>query len=131
VTERELEVRRRIFESFAAAGEPPQVDDAETLGALAERHVLVLDPEDTGQIVMAHPFAAPGADASVSADGRTWWGSCAWDALGIVGALGLEAATMQSGAVRLEIAGGRVADDDFLFHVAVPAARWWEDIAFT
>ena len=131
MTERELEVRREIFEAFAATGDAPRVDDPEALRALAERHVVVLDDADPAQIVMAHPFAAPGADASVTADGRTWWGNCAWDALGIVAALGLQRATVQSGDVRLEIEGGRVVEEDVLFHVAVPAARWWEDIAFT
>jgi hypothetical protein len=131
VTERELEVRREIFESFAATGDAPRIDDAETLDALAERHVLVLDPSNPGRIVMAHPFAAPGADAAVAAAERTWWGNCAWDALGIVAALGLETASVRSGDVRLEIAGGRVVEEDVLFHVAVPAAHWWEDIVFT
>lgn len=26
---------------------------------------------------------------------------------------------------------GAIATDDSVFHVAVPAARWWDDIAFT
>ena len=129
MTSRELEVRRRIFESFAATGEPPLVDDAEVLRELVERHVVVVD--DAGRIVMAHPFAAPGADAVVSSEGRTWWGNCAWDALGIVAALDLDDAVVASSGIEVQVRDGRVVQEDVLFHVAVPAARWWEDIAFT
>jgi Alkylmercury lyase len=131
MTSRELEVRRQVMEAFAATGEAPPVSDMDALGALAESHVVVLDPPGTGRIVMAHPFAAPGADATVTADRRTWWGNCAWDALGIVAALGLNDARVASGSVELEVRDGAVVDEDVLFHVAVPAARWWDDIGFT
>jgi hypothetical protein len=106
------------------------VTDGETLRSLAERHVVVLDPE-TDRILMAHPFAAaPAGDALVDADGRTWFGNCAWDALGIVAALGLESATVRNNGVTVRVDRGRVADDG-VFHVAVPARSWWDDIAFT
>ena len=68
VTERELALRRTIFEAFAATGAPPPVDDVATLRSLAERHVVVLDERD--RIVMAHPFAAHDDGARVEADGR-------------------------------------------------------------
>jgi alkylmercury lyase-like protein len=131
VTARELEVRRRIFESFATTGDCPRLEEPDALAALAERHVVVLDPRDPERVLMAHPFAARGSDASVVAGGQTWWGNCAWDALGIVGALRVADATVQSGDVSLTIREGSVVEEDVLFHVAVPAARWWEDIAFT
>jgi hypothetical protein len=117
---RDLALRRRIFESFAATGEPPDLQ-GEDLTALAEQHVIVLDGD---RIVMAHPFAAHTGGARVDADGRTWWGNCAWDALGIVHALRLEDATITANAFTLP-------RDDAAFHVLVPAAHWWDDIAFT
>jgi hypothetical protein len=129
VTERELALRRTIFESFAATGEPPRVADRETLHALADRHVVVLDERD--RILMAHPFAAHDHGARVEAGGRTWRGSCAWDAFGIVAALGLDDALVtDTGGVQVEFRGGAPAGDA-VFHVAVPAARWWDDIGFT
>jgi Alkylmercury lyase len=131
MNERELAVRRAIFESFAATGEPPRIDDVATLEALARRHVIVIDQEDPGRIVMAHPFAAFGGGASVTAGERTWWGNCAWDALGIVAALELRDATVENAGTRVEVRGGSVVDQDLLFHVAVPAAHWWEDVEFT
>ncbi len=128
MTERELALRRAIFESFAATGAHPDVGDDETLRTLADQHVVVLD--DAGAIVMAHPFAAPGADATVESGGRTWWGSCAWDGLGIAAALGLREATVTSAGIAIRLRDGEPLDGA-VFHVEVPAARWWDDIAYT
>ena len=125
---RELLLRREIMLAFAATGSPPRVDDRETLDTLAEHHVVALD--EAGDVLMAHPFAAHHSGARVDAGGRTWWGNCAWDALGITAALGLRDATVTSDGMKLEIRGGR-PEGDALFHVAVPARQWWEDIAFT
>jgi hypothetical protein len=129
VTERELALRRTIFEAFAATGDPPPVDDIATLHSLAEQHIVVLDDED--RIVMAHPFAAHDDGAHVHAGERTWRGSCAWDAFGIIAALGLdEALVTDASGVRIAFRDGRPVDDA-VFHVAVPAAEWWADIGFT
>ena len=129
MTEHELALRRTIFESFATTGDPPRVDDLATLRALAEQHVVVLDEDD--RIVMAHPFAAHDDGARVEADGRTWRGSCAWDAFGIIAALGLGAALVtDASGVRIAFCEGRPVYDA-VFHVAVPAAQWWADIGFT
>jgi hypothetical protein len=129
VTERELALRRTIFDAFAATGEPPVVDDIATLHALADQHVVVLDSDD--RIVMAHPFAAHDAGARVEAGGRTWRGSCAWDAFGIVAALGLdEALVADASGLRIAFHAGRPVDEA-VFHVRVPAAQWWADIGFT
>jgi len=124
VTEAELELRRRIMVAFAETGEPPGVsgEDPAVLGALERAHVIVRD--SAGRIVMAHPFAAHDDGTTVTAGGRTWRGSCAWDAFGIAAALGLPDYDVAD-------VGGVRATDDALFHVAVPAARWWDDIAFT
>jgi hypothetical protein len=128
VDERELALRREIMLAFAETGAPPEPDDLETLHALAERHVVVLD--ESAAIVMAHPFAAPGAATVVEATGRTWWGSCAWDGLGIVAALGLGDATVTSNGIAVGVRDARVAAEA-AFHVAVPARHWWDDIAHT
>ena len=50
--------------------------------------------------------------------------------LGIVAALGLREATLISNGIFLRVADGRVVDEP-VFHVAVPAAEWWDDIGFT
>jgi hypothetical protein len=128
VTERELAVRAEIFRAFAETAAPPAVEDGAALRALAERHVVVLD--DEARIVMAHPFAAHRTGARVDAAGRSWWGNCAWDGLGIVAALDLADATVTAQDVTVRVREG-VPEDHALFHVAVPAAHWWDDAAHT
>jgi hypothetical protein len=131
MTERELALRRTIFATFAETGAPPPVADGPELRALADRHVVVLAGTGEGLLVhMAHPFAGHREGARVDAGGRRWWGNCAWDGLGIVAALGLAEATVTSGEIALRVRGGRLLDDA-LFHVAVPARHWWDDIGFT
>jgi hypothetical protein len=123
VTERELTLRRTIMVAFAETGAPPALagDERPVLERLAEHHVVALD--EAGGIRMAHPFAAHRDGAEVQAGDRTWWGNCAWDAFGIVAALGLADATIT--------ANGLHAGPGVVFHVAVPAAAWWDDIAHT
>ena len=121
-------LRRAIFESFAATGSPGPVDDVEGLRSLAAQHVVVLDQFD--RVVMAHPFAAHREGARVESGGREWWGNCAWDGLGIVAALSLDEARVTAQGVSVDVRDGDVAGDA-AFGVLVPAAHWWDDIAFT
>jgi Alkylmercury lyase len=125
---RQLELRRTIMEAFAATGAPPAVADVATLRELAALHVVALDAD--GSILMAHPFAAHHGGARVDSGRRTWWGNCAWDAFGIVAALRLRAAVVTANGVRIEVRNGK-ARGEAVFHVAVPAAAWWDDIVFT
>jgi hypothetical protein len=123
VDERDLRLRRAIFEHFAATGAPGEHGDVRSL---ADQHVVVLD--DDGRIVMAHPFAAHHDGARVDAPNGTWWGNCAWDAFGIVAALDLDDATITAQGISFD------PDDppeDVRFHVLVPARHWWDDIGFT
>ena len=124
-TDRDLELRRAIFESFAQTGAPGEHGD---VTALAEQHIVVLD--DDGRILMAHPFAAHTTGARVRSDGREWWGNCAWDAFGIVAALDLDQATVTAQGITLEIDGDEI-HGDAVFEVLVPAAHWWDDIGHT
>jgi hypothetical protein len=125
----DLALRTEIFRSFAATGAPPALgpEQGPALARLAEAHVVVLDGE---RIVMAHPFAAHRDGARVVAEGREWWGNCAWDALGIVALLGLQNATIESNDVAVELVDGSPRRDAF-FHVLVPARDWWADVGFT
>jgi hypothetical protein len=123
VNQEQLALRRAIFEAFAATGAPPELPDTPDLRALADAHMVVLDED--ARIVMAHPFAAHHRGARVDAGGRTWWGNCAWDGFGIAHALDVaEDATITAD-------GHTAGEPGIEFEVAVPAARWWDDIAHT
>jgi len=72
----------------------------------------------------------------VQADGRWWYGNCAWDAFGICDALRadgrIEASCPDCGEpVASEVRDERPDDETLLVHCRVPAARWWDDIVFT
>ena len=120
----DLRLRRAIFEAFASGSPLPEAD----LSSLAAQHVVALD--ERGALLMAHPFANHTDGARVHSGGRTWWGNCAWDAFGIVAALRLREATVTAQDLTLRVHDDRV-EGDAVFHVLVPAAHWWDDIAFT
>jgi hypothetical protein len=72
----------------------------------------------------------------VRARGRWWYANCAWDAFGVLAALGedgrVESSCPDCGdPYAVEVEGGRPDRDDLLFHCLVPASSWWSDIVFT
>jgi hypothetical protein len=102
---------------------------------LHNAHALVLN-QDTAELRMLNPFSAAPSAYRVQAGGRWWYGNCAWDAFGILGALHtdgrLEASCPECGeAIAVEVRGGRPDDASLLFHCLVPASQWWNDIVFT
>jgi hypothetical protein len=86
-------VRRAIYDTFASNGHGPSrpqirelagLDEAQLNEALAvlgaQRH-LVLD--ESGTVVMAHPFTTANFGFSVMGKNNLWWGGCAWDSFAI------------------------------------------------
>ncbi len=138
-------LRHRIYRHLATTGEAPArreliewvggdeaVDVA--LRALHDAHLIVLD--DDGSLRMALPFSAVPTSHRVRSGERAWWANCAWDALAIPIALGIDAAIeatwLDDGApVELAVVGGRLSSTEGHVHVAVPARRWWDDIVET
>lgn len=140
-------VRLGIYEAFIAGGRPPTVpeaadalgeDEAEVSAAfarLARDRVVVLAP-DTGYVWMAAPFSAVPTGFRVQTDRGAWFANCIWDALGIPAMLGedgvVSTACPDCGELfEVRVSGGELADDGFVAHFAVPAARWWDDIGYT
>lgn len=144
----DLDVRRQVYFSVVAQGRPPT--SAETADALEllepeaaaayrrlhDAHAIVLFPGTT-EIWMAHPFCFAPTPHRVISGGRAWTGSCAWDALGIPGALHGDGRIESACAccaepLTLVVDDGRLVDGaDVLAHFLVPARRWWDDIGFT
>lgn len=144
--DRDLEVRNATYGLFVELGRAPAPDElaervrlstADVVASwrrLDDAHALVLD--ETGAIRMANPFSAVPTPYRVHADGRSWYGNCAWDAFGICAALHadgrVETTCPDCGdAIVVEMRDGRPDDESLLFHCLVPAARWWDDIVFT
>jgi hypothetical protein len=144
----DLDVRRHVYFSVVANGKPPTVEEtAEAFGReepeiaavyrrLHDGHALVLFP-DTTDIWMANPFCFAPTPHHVTSGGREWTGTCAWDALGIPGALHTDGRIESECAccgdlVTLEVRDGELVEGaDLLVHILLPARRWWEDIGFT
>jgi hypothetical protein len=142
VDETDLQLRRRTYAYFVEHGSAPvaaELGDREEVLAgwrrLHDEHALVLDGA-TDELRMLNPFATGPTAYSVGAADRWWYANCAWDALGICAALQSDGRVETScpdcgDPLVVELRDGRPDDDSLLFHCLVPAARWWDDIAFT
>ena len=143
----DLGVRNATYRLFAEHGRAPSALDVatdvrldvptviEAWRRLHDAHALVLHP-DRAELRMANPFSAVPTAYRVHADGRWWYANCAWDAFGICTALGsdgrIESSCPDCGeALSIDVSDGRPDDKSLLFHCLVPAAHWWDDIAFT
>lgn len=120
---------------IAAALSRSQPEVEEAIRRLATDRVWFLAP-GTANIWAANPFCAVPSNFRVDARGRTYWGVCIWDALGILAALHTDGTvTARCGDCHeelvLEVRDGVLVRDEGVVHFAVPAVRWWENIAFT
>jgi hypothetical protein len=142
----DLTIRRATYRGFVELGQVPAaralaaavgVGEAgvrESWRRLHDAHALVLD--EAGEIRMLNPFAARPTDFRVDAAGRSWYANCAWDAFGVGAALHLDSAfdthCADCGeALHVRIRDGAPDDPNLVFHVLVPAKKWWNDIGFT
>jgi hypothetical protein len=113
----------------------PQAAVEDALRRLATARALILAPGTTN-IWAANPFCAVPSGFRVEARGQTYWGICIWDALGIPAALRSDAVVHAECGdcgeeLVLEIGDSALARSTGVIHFGVPAARWWENIAFT
>jgi hypothetical protein len=147
VDDHDRAVRNATYRLFVELGRAPTPGDVAAATAtpashvvdswrrLHDAHALVLHA-GRDEIRMANPFSAVPTAHRVEAAGRSWYANCAWDALGICAALHTDGRIRSScpdcgGDIDLTIVDGRPSDDTLRFHCLVPAAAWWDDIAFT
>ena len=140
-------VRRFVYDFAAREGRPPLVADAAaglarvadevaaSFRRLAAARALVLQTE-SDEILMAPPYSAVPTPFVVESAGRSYYANCVWDALGVPAMLRRDARVETScgccgAALTLAVAGGALAESNGVVHFALPAARWWDDIAFT
>jgi hypothetical protein len=141
------DVRLHIYGRFVEEERPPTVEEtAEALGLtaedvshsyrrLAEGRVIVLEP-GTLDVWMANPFSARPTSFRVETGDRRYWGTCVWDAPGILAMLGADG-DVSTGCpdcdepMVMRIRGVSLEPLEALAHFSVPAVRWWEDIGYT
>jgi hypothetical protein len=135
----DLALRNLVYRRFVELGRAPTMAELatteEALGRLHERRLVVLEP-DRPEIRMAIPFSAVPTPYRVEAGGRSWFANCAWDAYGILAALGVDGHISSScpdcgEPIEIDVVDRRPEPADDVFHVLVPARSWWEDIVFT
>lgn len=141
-------VRLIVYRTFAETGRAPRRDDiAGELGVdlsavdsamegLAAARLVVLD--DTGEIVMAHPFAQANFGFSVLGARTLYWGGCAWDSFAIPHLVPHEPRVVVATtcptcdrALAWVVETTRPPEGDELVRFAVPAARAWDDVIAT
>jgi DNA-binding transcriptional MocR family regulator len=147
----DLQVKLAVYRSFAETGRRPSLEDVaartgvsarevlQAYGRLRAQRVLVLEA-DGASIRMAPPFSGVETQHVVESDGISYFANCAWDSFGIPAALQRPATvlsrceqSMEPLSLRVGLNGpeGPESRAGWLFHCAVPAAHWWDDIVFT
>ncbi len=116
----------------AVSATPAQVEAG--LHRLHDAHVLVLAP-GTPYVWMANPLSALPTPYTTTVDGRSFWGNCIWDALGIIAMLGGDGSVGAlcpdcGDELTLEVRDRELVPSAHVVHYAVPAAHWWDDIGF-
>jgi alkylmercury lyase-like protein len=141
-------VKMLIYGTLAETGAAPTRDTvardlgldaaevAQAFTLLNQSRLLVPEPGDPSRIRMAPPFSGVPTPHIVHSGGRRYFANCAWDTFGIAAALhqdaDIESKCMDCGEeLRLQVKDQRPRADAVLFHIAVPAAKWWDDIVFT
>ena len=140
-------IRLHVYERFLEDGRPPTHDetavalgvDSETVSAaylrLTEQRVLVLAP-GTLAIWMAFPLSAYPTAFWVETPRGDYWGSCIWDAFGVVamtGGNGVVSTTCQDcgNDMQLDVTDFQLSPPDGVAHFAVAARDWWQNIGYT
>jgi hypothetical protein len=139
-------VRLALYRAIERSGSPPTAAELaralalepaiveESYRALADAHVIVVQPE-TVEIKWAPPFSAVATAFRVHSGRSAWHAPCAWDAFGIPAALDSDAridavCAWSNEPVPCGVEHG-LAYGDGLIHLLVPAAHFWDDIAYT
>ena len=134
----DVELRRRILRFFAEERRAPAPAE---VGAtrddylrLEQAHALVLGAD--GAIRIANPFSGVRTGFTAESGGERWDANCAWDALGILAALGRNGVARGTCSdcdepIVLEVRGGELVEAVAVAHFLVPATRWYDDLVQT
>jgi hypothetical protein len=143
----DLALRTAVYRQFAITGQSPSLDTMrEAIGATSEQIVdgyrrlyakrMLVPADDFASIMMAPPFSGIPTQHEVTVNGKKYFANCAWDAFGVVSALGgtgevLSRCEQTLEPLLLQLTPDGPSSSRWLFHCVVPAADWWNNIVFT
>jgi hypothetical protein len=149
MTSFEADVRLAVYRHFIDVGRAPTpvelaaafgvapMQIAAALRHLQEIHDAVVMLPGGRYLWMAEPFSAvPTSYVATTGDGRSWFGNCVWDGLGILVVLASDgvvtsACPTTGSMIELRIESGKLSPTDTIAHFAVAASDWWRSIGFT
>jgi hypothetical protein len=119
----------------AAALDLPEEEVEATFRRLEAARVLVFAP-GTPNIWMAEPLSAFPTPFWVETPRGGYWGTCIWDAFGVVAMLGGDGTVWThcpdcGEPMKLPVRDGVLEDTAGVAHFAVPARHWWDNIGYT
>ena len=144
------QVRKLVYDTFLARAVPPVVEDVmgafsipretveRNLGELdAARHLALV--KGTSRILMAWPFSAIATPFRMQSGGREYFANCAWDAIAFHAMLREDVQVRSSchhcaQPIEIDLSEGRAVRTEpagAIVYLAIPAARWWDDIITT
>jgi hypothetical protein len=141
-------VRRAIYDTFARHGHPPNgtqirdltgADEARVteavVGLAAQRHLAL---NQSGNVVMAHPFTTLNLGFSVMGERTLWWGGCAWDSFAIPHLVRDEPSVLVATtcpacrrALAWTVTHSAPPEGSEVAHFLVPMDKAWNDVVFT
>ena len=115
-----------------------RAETVEILRELADARQLAL-VRGTARILMAFPYSAIATPFRVTANGKSYFANCAWDAIAfhelMKADVDIDAHCHHCAApIRIEMRDGqatRVEPADAFVHLALKPTQWWEDIITT
>jgi hypothetical protein len=143
----DLDLRTAVYRHFATTGQSPTIEAMrDVVGATSEEVTdgyrrlyakrMLVPTGDFASIRMAPPFSGVPTQHRVTVHGKEYFANCAWDAFGVVSALGgtgdvLSRCEQTLEPLVLHLTPDGPSSSGWRFHCVVPAADWWNDIVFT
>jgi hypothetical protein len=143
----DLTLRTAVYRHFATTGLSPTLEAMrEAVSATSEQvkdgyrrlyaRRMLVPAGDCASIRMAPPFSGVPTQHRVTVKGLEYFANCAWDAFGVVAALGgtgrvLSRCEQTQEPLVLDLTPDGPPSSAWRFHCVVPAAKWWNDIVFT
>ena len=136
----DVTLRTAVYRHFATTGQSPTVDAMrEALGATIEQVTdgyrrlyakrMLVPAGDFASIRMTPPFSGVPTQHRATVNGTQYFANCAWDAFGVVSALGGTGDVLSRCEQTFEPLVLHLTADgpppSGLFHCVVPAAEWW------